>query len=216
MTNITADAKALIGKADKLRIQADDKYGELVITSVEKHAEAGEALKVVRKQIRDVEAKEKELLAPNKESIAKIKEFFASPISKLKETKNMITSGMLKWEDEAEKVRLAEQLKKQEEADKEARRLEGIAKRTKDPEKKMELQEQATDTQINVDLVKSNVAQVSGVKTQTRWKFEIIDESLIPREYLMIDEVKIGTVVRATKGTLPIAGVKAISYKNKA
>lgn len=41
-----------------------------------------------------------------------------------------------------------------------------------------------------------------------RWKFEIEDESQIPREYLVPDEVKIRAYVQANKGMASIAGVR--------
>lgn len=44
---------------------------------------------------------------------------------------------------------------------------------------------------------------------RTTWKFRIIDQNLIPREYMVPDVVKIGAVVRTTKGTVPIAGIEA-------
>lgn len=40
------------------------------------------------------------------------------------------------------------------------------------------------------------------------WKYEITDEKLIPREYLTIDESKIGRVVKAHSGTIQIPGVR--------
>lgn len=41
-----------------------------------------------------------------------------------------------------------------------------------------------------------------------RWKFHILDPALLPREYLMPDEVKIGRVVRALRAETRIPGVE--------
>ena len=41
-----------------------------------------------------------------------------------------------------------------------------------------------------------------------KWNFTITDESLIPREYLMVDEVKIRKVVKALKADTKIPGVR--------
>jgi hypothetical protein len=41
------------------------------------------------------------------------------------------------------------------------------------------------------------------------WKFKIIDAGKIPREYMFLDEVKIGQIVRAMKGQTNIPGVTA-------
>lgn len=49
---------------------------------------------------------------------------------------------------------------------------------------------------------------VEGISYRTTWKHQVIDPALVPREYLVIDESKIAAVVRATKGTLQIPGVR--------
>jgi phage protein D len=54
------------------------------------------------------------------------------------------------------------------------------------------------------------VAKTQGVGTVAEWGFRITDESLIPREYLMVDEKKIRTVVKAMKKQTNIPGVEAI------
>lgn len=58
--------------------------------------------------------------------------------------------------------------------------------------------------------VDSMVKKMAGVATRKVFSFEIIDANQIPREYLKPDETKIGQVVRVTKGTLQIPGVKII------
>ncbi len=48
---------------------------------------------------------------------------------------------------------------------------------------------------------------------QTRWDYEVIDASLIPREYLQVNTVALGSVVRSTKGALNIPGIRQFSKK---
>lgn len=48
---------------------------------------------------------------------------------------------------------------------------------------------------------------------RTRWGFEVIDEALIPREYLIVDMAAIGAVVRAQKDKTAIPGVRVYSEK---
>lgn len=43
------------------------------------------------------------------------------------------------------------------------------------------------------------------------WSFEVIDEAAVPREYLMLDEVKIGQVCRALKGRTNIPGIRPVA-----
>ena len=46
------------------------------------------------------------------------------------------------------------------------------------------------------------------------YSFEIVDTAAIPAEYMMPDEKKIGAVVRATKGSITISGVKVIKRES--
>jgi hypothetical protein len=48
---------------------------------------------------------------------------------------------------------------------------------------------------------------------QTRWDFEIVNEALIPRQYLTVDMVKIRQVVTALKDQANIPGIKAYSKR---
>lgn len=48
---------------------------------------------------------------------------------------------------------------------------------------------------------------------QTRWTYKIVNPAMIPREYLIPDETKIGGVIRATKGAVQIPGVEAVQVK---
>ena len=59
--------------------------------------------------------------------------------------------------------------------------------------------------------VQSAVPKIPGLSNVTNWKFKIINEKLIPREYLMPDEQKIGKIVRAMKNKTNIPGIQAYS-----
>lgn len=48
----------------------------------------------------------------------------------------------------------------------------------------------------------------AGISYRDSWQFEVMDVHSVPREYLTIDEKKIGGVVRALKGETRIAGVR--------
>jgi hypothetical protein len=51
----------------------------------------------------------------------------------------------------------------------------------------------------------------TGLSLRREWKFVVTDASLLPAEYLMPDEKKIGRIVRASEGKLAIPGVKVWS-----
>jgi hypothetical protein len=58
--------------------------------------------------------------------------------------------------------------------------------------------------------------KVEGISGRQVWKFRIINPALIPREYLIPDERKIGQIVRAMKGETRIPGVEAYAEESVA
>lgn len=54
--------------------------------------------------------------------------------------------------------------------------------------------------------------KVEGIsKLRKVWKFRVTNAAMVPANYMKVDEVKLGQVVRATKGTLEIPGVEVYS-----
>ena len=78
-------------------------------------------------------------------------------------------------------------------------------------EKAEELRRQAQEAEAIVPIVALKVEKINGIATKKVWKFKIVKETLIPREYLMPNEKMLGEVARATKGTLKVEGVEFFS-----
>lgn len=55
------------------------------------------------------------------------------------------------------------------------------------------------------------VPKVENTSVRTFWKYEIVDEPKIPREYMIVDEQAIGAMVRAQKDRTSIPGVRVYS-----
>lgn len=64
--------------------------------------------------------------------------------------------------------------------------------------------------------VKAEIPRVSGFSIREQWVFEIMDEKKIPREYLIVDEVSIGKIVRAMKDKTAIPGIRAYNASSAA
>lgn len=99
-------------------------------------------------------------------------------------------------------------------------------KRKTDEEKLQlaELAEKAGDKQLAAEIldapdeappviVAKDVPKVAGLSYREDWKFEVVHADLIPDEYWIIDEKKIGGVVRALKQTCNIPGIRVYSIK---
>lgn len=53
--------------------------------------------------------------------------------------------------------------------------------------------------------------KVKGAFVTDRWSVEIVDEKLVPREFLIVDVKKLDALARAMKGDINIPGVKAVN-----
>jgi len=80
-----------------------------------------------------------------------------------------------------------------------------------------QLAESVLDTPVEVaPVILPAVEQSKGISYRDAWKYRIVDESKVPREYLCLDERKIGGVVRSLKGDAKIPGVEIYSEKTVA
>jgi uncharacterized membrane protein YqiK len=94
-------------------------------------------------------------------------------------------------------------------ADAKADRVESAA-----AEKSESLQAQAA--QVVAPVVQRAAPKVAGLTFTEVAKFEVVDKSKLPLEYLIPDEVRIGKVVRALKTEANIAGVRVWMEKQPA
>ena len=60
-------------------------------------------------------------------------------------------------------------------------------------------------------VIAAPIAKPAGLSTVTTWHFVVDNPLAVPREYLSIDDRKIGAVVRALKGAAKIPGVRVYS-----
>ncbi len=71
------------------------------------------------------------------------------------------------------------------------------------------LQENEAPLAIKIPEPPTPKVVMTGMAMVTTWKFRVINESLIPRKYLVIDAVSIGGIVRALKDKTNIPGIQA-------
>lgn len=118
------------------------------------------------------------------------------------------------FDAEERKRRDEERRRLQAEEDERARReREKLLKRAeqlKTPEKAEALREAAEEVEAAVVQI-AEPEKLDGQVKRTTWNFEIVDESKIPREYLIPDLKAIGGVVRNTKGKIKIDGIRIYS-----
>ena len=136
---------------------------------------------------------------------------FAKPLTN---AEAMVKSKMQEYDreqqriaDEAQAKIDAQARKEREEAELRAKNWEAKGNTVKAEQIRLQAESKP------VPVVKKAVPKTEGIKYITDWKYEIIDINLIPKEYWTVDESKIARVVKATKGTLQILGLKIYSEK---
>ena len=137
---------------------------------------------------RHLTSQEKRLLAPLQEAEKAIKtkvgNFLAAEEAKRQEEQRKVTA-----------IAEAAERKRKEALEAQAKAHEA-AGRTEKAEERRQL---AAETFVPAPIIESKVQKQEGVAAVQTWKFEVVDEMLIPREYLVVDEPGIGKIVRAFK-----------------
>ena len=121
------------------------------------------------------------------------------------------------WDQNQERIRQEEQRKLQAAADEKARkerlRLEAQAAKLKTPELKAERLEMADEVVAPVVTV-APVEKVSGTAKSKIWKARVVDVSMVPREWMTVNESALNAFARSTKGVVPVAGVEFYAESN--
>lgn len=164
---------------------------EIVVSNKEEYSKAGDVLKLIKNKIKKIEDKRIEYTKPLLDQKKVIDDDFKKMQEPLKDLVQKINSEMVRW-NVAEQKRLdAEQRRIEKEAEKKIKK-EGISE---------------IEVPIVNDIKSTKGDIATSTMTQT-YDFEITDETKIPREYLMPDEIKIRKALRESKGTIKIKGIK--------
>jgi hypothetical protein len=193
------------------------KYEGFSITTPEIYSGAGGELKAVKSKIKELDELRKSLTKPLDESKKRIMEFFSKPLEILQRAESCISSAMLNWQREQERIRQAEINRLNELQRKETERLAKLAEKAierGDTAKAEEFQGRAAVVQAVVPQVAIKVEKIAGIQNRTNWKYRIVDVNKIPREYMIPNEVLIGQMARTTKGALKIDGIEIYSEES--
>lgn len=173
-----------IERRDKILVKAKDIQE---VETQDQYEDAEVALSRITKISNDAEKKRKEFSKPFSDFAKQIKAMSDDARSLLESEKQRIKDAMkqyiIKKEEEAQK--------KLEEEAKAATSESPFAQHIQPP-------------------AETPSAPVGGSMSSARkvWQFEIVDESQIPREYLMVDQVKIRKYIQNNKGMSDIPGIK--------
>lgn len=167
--------------------------GDFEISSEEEFTEVGNALREIQGRIKTVEARRKEWVDPLNKTVRSINGFFKPVVT---EWESVVTC--------LKKAMAAYQQRKQEESRKaleEAAKIAAAGNATG-------MTEDAQQYQALVAKGSALPPKADGITTRENWKFRITDASLVPREYLSVDEKKVGAAVKLSKGDTKIPGIE--------
>lgn len=193
-----------------------EKAKAIIIKSNDDFTKAGEVLTVIKSLRKEIDATFDPIITKaheaHKEAIAQKKKVDAPLI----EAEGIIKPRMAAWNAEQERLRREEEDRLREIARKqeEERRLKEAvaAEQAGNKEEAEAIIEAPIETPPVV--VQKTTPKVAGVSFSKQWKFRITDPNKIPRQYLKVDEVAIGGVVRSLKGATNIPGVEVFSVDN--
>ena len=196
---VTTLALSVPDQARQIQIKSQDDYvraSELILT-----------IKAIRKKITDTFKPIKQKMDAAKQEVLDQEKLADKP---LQEAESLLSPRIIAWNREQERIRQEEEARLREIARKEEeeRQLQAAiaAEQSGNKEEAQAIIE--TPVQATPVVVPKAVPKVAGMSIRENWKFRITNEKLIPRDYLKVDEVKIGQVVRAMKSACNIPGVE--------
>jgi len=197
-------------EAQKTALSIPDQAKALVISDAEtaqKAADLKEHIRMIRKKIADTFGPIIEKAhAAHKEALAKKKTAEAPLI----EAESILDRGLVRYKMEQDRKAEEERKRILEEARKAAEEAQ-LAAAVEVEKAGMQAEAELIISQPVIPVVsvpKTEAPKVKGVGFRSNWKFRIVNEALIPREYMQPDLVKIGGVVRSLKGGTSIPGIE--------
>lgn len=175
-----------------------------------------EHLKIIKGEIRRIDAERKEFTGPLNIFIDKIIASANLLLNPLKRAEDNIKNSLTNWEISERKRIAAENEKLRVEAEEKARKekeaLEKKAEKARQSgkiEKAESLLEQAAEAYASPVIAPIVLkSSAPGLSFSDKWSAEVIDDKLIPREYLIVNQSALDDAAQRTAGKIEIPGVK--------
>jgi hypothetical protein len=184
----------------------------LQVTCAADFADAGEKLKGIKGAMKRVVDFFKPTKQAQDEAKRRIIEAERKLLDPLTEAESLAKRAMLSFQQAEQRRAEDERRRLQAEADEKARRERDALEKKAAAAKKPETQEKYTEAAAAVVAPVVHVAtvapRVAGVTTKKVWTFQVTDAALVPRDFLIIDEKKLGQYARAMKEGATVAGVR--------
>lgn len=195
------------------------------VTSPETEHEAAEALKAIKRKVKDLNDQRLQMTRPLDESKKKIMALFKTPIEALTECERRLKNGIANYQHKVEQERRQLEAQARERARKEQERLRKRAEAAaeKGQAEKAEVLEDQAEQVAAPTLAKREAP--SGVSTRVVWEAEVTDKMALikavaaghaPHTLLEPNMTVLNQQARALKDAMTYPGVKAKSKKSVA
>lgn len=216
---IEKETHALITKAESFQITTQTDYSA-----------AGEFLKVVKELEKEVKATFEPIVRKAHEAHKEAKFQENKHLEPIKTAEQTIKARMVTYYNEQERIRLEEQRKADEAAEKAAAKrkaeLEAQAAKHEEKgnvEKAEERREMIEEVEAETVVIASKVDKVEGVQMRDNWDFTITDQSKLIAGLLanpmlahlvIVDEKELRKLVKSYKDKLKIEGLKVTNKRS--
>jgi len=204
---VPAEARDLVLRA----VTAVELAAEFVIDGPTMYEAAAGELRDIKARAKKVDDLRKSITKPLDDAKKATMDLFRPAVEAYAQAESILKRSMLDYDKKVAAERREQERLAREAAEAEQNRLlaeAAEAEKSGDTGKAEELMMHA-ESVPTAPVVANNAPKASGISKTVNWKFEITDANKVPREYLLIDEKKIGQVVRAMKGETNIPGVSA-------
>lgn len=181
-----------------------EKYATLKVVDESSQIEATVAHAEIHGYLKQIEAEKLIVTKPARNWVEDINSRVLNLITPLKKLRDTLLAELQTYRDSVRAAQAKEQARLNRLAEKRLERAEAAGRPNPLPEAIAPL---VTGPPKSIENVESTTS------FRVDWKAEVIDASLLPREYLMPDETKINAVVRASKGSIQIPGVRVFSVE---
>lgn len=187
----------------------------LLIRNPDEYEGAAEFLKGVKGAAAAIEEERVKLKKPILDAGRGIDNFFKAPLLALSEAEKTVKQKLVVYSNEQEKKQREEQAAAEARARKEREALEEKARKAQE-EGKLERAAMLEERAVSVvaPVIDRTPQKVAGINYREVWKFQIVDEAKVPRQYCSVDETKIRKVVQALKSDTQIEGVRVYMEKD--
>ena len=187
----------------------------IVIQDQSTYELAANVRKAVNAKAKELEGERKHIKEPIIEAGKRLDSLFKRPIDMCKKVIGICDQKMINYTDIQERKRKEEQDRLDRIAEKKRQELEAKAeaKREEGKEDKAERYEEKA-AEVMAPVAAPRVEKAVGVHFTTRWYGEVTDKAMVPEEYKLVNQPMVDKLMQATKGSIPIPGVKAVSKKS--